>query len=225
MGQLGELYAEGRNRFVDVVADADPDTPLVTCPIWTVRNVLSHVTGICADILSGNLDGVATDPWTEAQVDARRDIPIADIVAEWQESGPQIDAMVDAFGRTGEQLLLDLTTHEFDARHALGKPGPKDLAVWDIGADFGITMVLESSLQTHGIGPMDVRVGDRMWRVGGDDEPQATLTATAFELVRALTGRRSAAQVADMDWSGWAAPFVQAFEGGIFAFQPTDIVE
>ena len=225
MGQLGELYAEGRNRFIDVVAGADPDTPLVTCPLWTVRNVLSHVTGICADIIAGKLDGVATDPWTAAQVEARCDAPMADIVSEWQETGPQIDAMVDAFGRTGEQLLLDLTSHEFDARHALGKPGPKDLPVWDIGADFGVTMVLELSLKTHGIGPMEVRVADRTWHVGDDGEPQATLTATAFELVRALTGRRSAAQVADMDWSGWPAPFVQAFEGFIFAFQPTDIIE
>jgi uncharacterized protein (TIGR03083 family) len=225
MGQIGELYAEGRNRFIDVVAGVDPDTPVVTCPAWTVRNVLSHVTGICADILGGNLDGVATDPWTAAQVDARRDRSIADIAAEWQETGPQIDAMVDAFGRTGEQLLLDLTTHEFDVRHALRRPGPKDLPVWDIGADFGVEVVLRNAVETHGLGPMAVRIGECTWHVGPDGEPQATLTASAFEFVRALTGRRSAAQVADMDWSGWPAPYIQAFEGGLFTFAATDITE
>jgi uncharacterized protein (TIGR03083 family) len=183
------------------------------------------VAGICADILSGNLDGVATDAWTAAQVDARRGRSIADIVAEWQETGPQSDAMVDAFGRTGEQLLVDLTSHEFDVRHALGRPGPHDLPVWDVAADFAVTMVFDGSVRRHGLGPMAVRAGARTWQVGGDGEPQATLAASAFELVRALTGRRSAAQVADMDWSGWPAPYIQAFESDLFTFASADLRE
>ncbi len=32
-------------------------------------------------VVAGNLDGVATDAWTEAQVDARRDQPIATLLA------------------------------------------------------------------------------------------------------------------------------------------------
>lgn len=212
---------------MEVVAGADPDTPVPTCPLWTVRNVLSHVAGIPADILAGNVDGAATDPWTAAQVEARRELSIEEICSEWHETGPRIDGMIDGFGRTGEQLLVDLTTHEFDVRHALGKPGPKDLAVWDIGVDFGAAMVLDAAVAARGLEPMAVRVGDRSWRLGGEGEGdvRTTLSTTAFELVRALTGRRSRAQVAALDWSADPAPYLVAFEDGIFRFATTDIVE
>ena len=35
---------------------------------WTVKDVVAHLCGACEDILAGRLEGVATDPWTEAQV-------------------------------------------------------------------------------------------------------------------------------------------------------------
>ena len=81
MGELGDLYAIGRDRIIDLVRGADPVTPVPTCPAWTVKDVLAHVTGIPADIIAGRLDGVATDRWTAAQVEARRDKTVDEITA------------------------------------------------------------------------------------------------------------------------------------------------
>ena len=50
------------------------------CPRWTVRDVVAHLTGVCDDILAGRLDGVATDPWTDAQVARRAGRPVEDIL-------------------------------------------------------------------------------------------------------------------------------------------------
>lgn len=224
MGEYGELYAEGRERIIELVADADPDVPVPTCPRWTVKDVLAHVAGIPADILAGRLDGVATDPWTQAQVDARADRTIAEISDEWRETGPQIDAMVDSFGPTGAQLLFDLTTHEHDIRLALGRPGARDAKVLAVANDFTITHLHSQRVSAAGPGALEIRSGDQSWTVG-EGEPVATLTAEPFELMRALSGRRTPEQIAAMDWTGDPTPFLPAFEGGPFTFPPEPIVE
>src|SRR4051794_7840415 len=60
MEKSGSIYAEGRARLTDLLTDADPDgrtTPVPGCPHWAVKDVVAHVTGVCADVLAGNLDG------------------------------------------------------------------------------------------------------------------------------------------------------------------------
>src|SRR5207245_3870521 len=100
MTDIAAAYADGRARISELVADLDEKeatTVVPGCPDWTVKDVVAHVTGICSDILAGNIGGVTTDPWTAAQVDARRPLPVSQIVAEWSELGPQIEAMVPSF--------------------------------------------------------------------------------------------------------------------------------
>ena len=232
MGRYGDLYQEGRERLLSVVAGLDEDsaaTTVPTCPAWSVKDVLSHVAGISADIIEGRLDGVATDPWTQAQVDARRAKTVDEIAEEWRVTGPQIDAIVDTFGPSGAQLLFDLTTHEHDVRAALGRPGARDADVITVAIDFTLTNMLDARLKERGLGPLEVRSGGRAWTVGGGDgdgSPSATLTAEPFELMRALSGRRSPGQIAALDWSvDDPSPYVSAFEGGPFTFPPGDVVE
>jgi uncharacterized protein (TIGR03083 family) len=223
MGPNGVLYRDGRNRFLDLVRDADPATTVPACPSWTVKDVLAHVAGIPADILAGRLDGVATDPWTAAQVDARRDRTIADIAAEWQETGPQIDAIVDSFGPTGAQLLFDLTTHELDVRAALGAPLPDSLPVYDVALGF-VMENLAAGVVGDG-GPLRIDADGASWSLGGDGAPKAALTTTKRELIRAVAGRRSRAQITAMAWAGDPVPFLDVFASGPFSFPMSDIVE
>src|SRR5438132_399041 len=97
-GQDG-CSASGHHGCVDATGAAVP-----TCPRWTVHDVVAHLTGVCADILTGNLEGVATDPWTEAQVSSRKNRTMAELVEEWNELGPQVEAITAAFpGRAAEQ--------------------------------------------------------------------------------------------------------------------------
>src|SRR5438132_11341602 len=110
---IGKTYAEGRRRITQLVqeaGDAGAQTPVPTCPGWTVHDVIAHVTGVCADVLAGNIEGVATDPWTEAQVLERKDRAMAELVAEWSELAPQVEAMAAYFPRrVAEQWVADLT--------------------------------------------------------------------------------------------------------------------
>ena len=47
--------------------------------------MLSHVAGIPDDVFAGRIDGVATDPWTAAQVERNRSLAVDDLLARWDE--------------------------------------------------------------------------------------------------------------------------------------------
>jgi len=220
MGEYGELYARGRERIIDVVGTADPGTAVQTCPAWTVKDALAHLAGVAADILAGNLEGAPGDPWTAAQVDARRDKTLDEVVAEWQETGPQIDAIVDSFGPTGAQLLFDLTTHEHDIRHALGLPALLELPAHAVALGF----VLES-FGGGAPGPLQIATPEKTWLVPGGDGPAATLTASSFDVLRAMSGRRSERQIRAMRWEGDPTPFLPMFASGPFTMPTEDVVE
>lgn len=269
MQPVGAVYADGRRRLSELIAARLPgdgkqiDIPVVTCPRWSVHDVLAHVAGVCDDVLKGNIAGVATDPWTDAQVQARRRRSTAEVLEEWERLAPDVEAMAEHFpGRVGEQWVLDLTTHEHDIRTALDEPGARDSDAVSIAVGFVLELGFDPGLRARGLGPVEVRTDGRSWIVGGPDgdgdtadgeggaaaaaaremeqrlladsvpepradagPPVATLEAPAFDLVRALTGRRSAAQIAAMTWSTDPTPYLPAFQFGPFTTTAVDIPE
>jgi hypothetical protein len=101
-----------------------------------------------------------------------------------------------------------------------------------------------------GLGPLEVRAGDRTWVVGTGDPPTGdiseaaraalmstdvipeptgtpagTLDVEEFELFRALTGRRSAAQIYRFEWSVDAEPYLPVFGLGPFTIRSADLIE
>ena len=226
--RVGEQYAEGRERIVGLVSGLSGEqmaAPVPTCPDWSVADVLSHLTGICADVLAGNTDGVATDPWTAAQVSARRGRSIDELVAEWSETAPQVEALSETFPpELGAQWITDLTTHEHDIRAAIEQPGARDSAGVETGLDFVIAFGFQPSVAEHGLPAIEVRSNEKAWpAIGGP--AGAALVGPPFELFRVLTGRRSVAQIRALSWSVDPEPYVPAFEFGPFTVSRTDIVE
>ena len=252
MRELGKVYLDVRHRIVDLVRDGDAATTMVpACPQWSVHDVVAHLTGNCADILGGNLDGAATEAWTAAQVTARKDETIDEVVAEWDDVGTRIAEMMDDFpGRTASQLIADITTHEHDIRAALGRPGGRSAAAVMIGVDFLATTFFNVGLAVNGVGPLEVRSGECTWTLGtggprpqdpdqlirelvweGDEPPAPVAASTGsvaadpFELFRALTGRRSPAQIRGFAWTVDPEPFLPAFGYGPFSPRTEDLIE
>ena len=228
MDAIGSIYAEGRARLTSLAAPAGPEmcaAPVPACPAWAVRDVIAHVTGVCADVLAGNVDGVATEPWTARQVAERRDRSVPEILEEWAVVAPQVEAIAPQFPRrTDEQWVLDLTTHEQDVRGALAAPGGRDSAGVAVGLDFAVTMGLSESIRARGLPALRVVAGDRQW-IAGDGDPAASLAGSPFDLFRAMTGRRSAGQIQSLQWEGDAEVFLPAFEFGPFTFPATELAE
>jgi uncharacterized protein (TIGR03083 family) len=223
MGEVGAAYAACRGRITDLVGSLDGDAADVRvagCPEWSVHDVVAHVAGVVDDAMAGRLDGVATDPWTAAQVEARRGRPLSEILAEWEAQAPDFEGLLDAIGAPGRQAVADLVTHEHDLRAALAAPGARDSDAVAIAFGF-VAPAFVAAAAERGI-PLRVR-SEEGSEFGDDGGP--TLAGERFALLRAMTGRRSVRQLRGMQWDGDAEPFLDAFTFGPFRPSAEDVVE
>jgi uncharacterized protein (TIGR03083 family) len=198
-GQREELCALALGLSADQLA-----TPVPGCPRWQVQDVLRHLVGITADACSGTMEGAGSPPWTQAQVDARKGQPVADVVQEWTERGPGFEAALAGMGFLGWVFTYDVTLHGDDVREALGLP---------LGTSATHALVLDgiverARLRAKDAGTLVLRAGDRSWTLGAG-EPTATLTAPdEGELARVVGGRRSDEQVRALAWTGDLEPWL-----------------
>lgn len=201
------LYRAVRRRVTGLVRDlpgAALDAEVPATPGWTVRDIVAHLAGTTADIVAGNLDGIASDAWTQAQVDARRDTPLADVLAEWARCAGAVEPRMAGFpGLQRAMLLTDAVTHEHDVRGALGRPGARDTAAV-VHTFRGVIAGLGTQL---GAGTLRI-VHDAGETVVGTGGPVASVAASRFEVVRAAVGRRSLGQIGGWPWDGAAHPEV-----------------
>ena len=119
------------------------------CPLWSVRDLVAHLTGVAEDSLHGRFfDGavgawadpalaVRREAWTAGQVEARRDLDRDRLVAELERHG---QALVRALRRGDSAAtdvpawmigapVADLAVHLDDLREALGLPPEPDTLV------------------------------------------------------------------------------------------------
>jgi uncharacterized protein (TIGR03083 family) len=212
-----DVYRATRERITELLrsaSDDDLERRVACCPEWTVRQVACHLSGVIGDALAGNLADAGQDHWTAAQVGAREGRPLDEILAEWTEQATALEAMLGPDGAP-PQLVFDTTTHEHDLRNALGVPGVDDDSVavaMQFVAESLPGAAAELGLPELRIEPTD---GGPAFTIGSGGEP-ATLRATHFDLMRSLSGRRTAEQIAALDWDGDPATWLPAFTYGPF---------
>lgn len=211
MPDAAEVYRATRERLcaylVDEVDEEWVQSAVPACPGWTVQDVVSHMVGIVADIQESRMDGVGSDEWTHAQVAARRDRSITDVVAEWERRAPAFEEQVAAWPpAVASQVVADAAMHELDIRNALGDRSTRDTDGVAIAFDYYghklADRIAEAGLPALVIecetGPVTL----------GDGEPGPKVCTSRFEALRALGGRRSGAQIAAYDWDGDASAYV-----------------
>ncbi|HEV7887762.1 MAG TPA: maleylpyruvate isomerase family mycothiol-dependent enzyme [Acidimicrobiales bacterium] len=259
MTDLGNVYAAARKRVTELTVGLTPEEAarvVPACPEWTVKDVLAHVAGVCDDVLTGNIEGVASDPWTAAQVEKRKAVPVEGVLAEWADKAAQVEPLVEFFpGRVGEQFVLDMTTHEHDLRHALGAPGARESDGVDVGVKFMVEVGFLANVALRGLPPLEVVAGEHRWvtqeRPAAEDVDTAiqeaaeavltgvtgpllgdagasaagSLKVSAFELMRALSGRRSLEEIRGFGWTVDPEPYLRAFQFGPFTTRPDALSE
>lgn len=218
-------YADTRIRVVELLRsldDAELDTPAPATPAWSVRDLAAHVTGIAVDVTNGNLEGLGSDEWTQAQVESRRGRPMEEVIEEWETAATKVEETLDDWpGISGSFIVADLAAHEQDMRGALGRRGGEGSAGFDIALQLYVASI-DRRLRKRGLPALRVKAGTDEWLLG-DGEPAATMTTTPFELFRAVTGRRSKGQMAAFEWEGDPSPFVDAISQ--YGLAESDVVE
>jgi uncharacterized protein (TIGR03083 family) len=204
------IYGRARRRLTGLVGGLDATacaTPVAGCPGWTVHSVVSHLAGVSADFVAGRTEGAATPPWTARQVAERHDASTSSVLAEWTASAVELEAMIATVPALF-RVAMDVLTHEWDVRGALGVGGDK--------ADDDVDAVLQEILgglagrfTGAGSAPLRVLGGTDEWILGGAAaDPGATVEVDPFELFRAVFGRRSEAQLRSWRWSGDPEPYL-----------------
>ncbi len=184
------------------------------CPGWSVRDHVAHITDL-ESILIGRARSAHTVPeglpyirnqpgqFMEVGVDARRGVPLADLLAEYREVTAdrlaRLDSLEDSqldemgrgfFGDSKVRSLLairvfDIWSHEQDMRRALGKPGGLD----------GVAGPHSRERMLMGAGN---RVQDRLSPAAG--------TAIAFDVTGAGGARRAILFDGERGRSGMSIP-------------------
>jgi len=210
---LGAAYRELRLRVIDLLRDAGPEVAATrsrACPEWTVKDLVAHLVGECQDILDGNLDGVATDAWTAAQVTRLADQDLAALLADWAERGPGIDVIMPFFpGDAAAQLLFDVTTHEQDIRGAIEEPGARDASSLVLGLGF-LVRSMDAAIRANGWPSLEIDASGHRWLLG-EAPATARLETDLFTLLRSFGGRRSLDQIRALDWTGDPEPYLTTF--------------
>lgn len=173
-------YSDLRSRMSEMLDGAGDEVALARlphCPLWTVKDALAHMIGVVEDILIGNVKGVTTAQWTQAQVDRHRSDSLSDLFRIWNELMPKFEGIIGGIPQpTLSQFVLDQVSHEHDVRAALGRYGAQD--------------------------SLAVAVAGGFWRhsLSNDHRPRIASLAISegdeFCFVRSLSGRRSRVQIA-----------------------------
>ena len=200
---LAAEYGAARVRIQEIASsldETDGSRRVPACPDWTVRDLLSHVTGIAADLSAGRPPDGDTQAWVDRQVDERRQRSLSEIVEEWAQVGPAFEQMIAARPRRLWGLTYDTVVHEHDLRNALGRRDARDTSGVAVAAQLGLRLVA-LDLAQHGR-PAFRAVIDGREHVVGEGDPQLTLEATSFEALRLLGSRRTIDQVRAARFTG-----------------------
>jgi uncharacterized protein (TIGR03083 family) len=215
-------YRALRARVAEVVTAhagaVGSDSPAT--PGWTVHDVLAHMVGVTDDVVHGRLDGVATEPWTAAQVVARSNVTAQMMLEEWDTLGPHFETLMAGVpAEIAGQAVFDAVTHEHDIRHALGAAGARDTDALDQAWQWLVTM-----RPVNG-GPTLRFVTEQGVQVSGPGEPEATVKASRFELLRAQSGRRNASEIAEYGWEPECRPELILASNEVFSMRDEPLNE
>jgi uncharacterized protein (TIGR03083 family) len=221
-------YAQMRERLTQLLAEVDDATAARTavpaCPDWTVTELTAHVYGVARDVSDGNVAGAGTDAWAASQVGRFAPLGLAAMVAAWNELGPSFEESVAVFPEAiACQITFDSGAHEQDLRGALDRPGARDAATVRIGIGF---MVAAMGALAERQGLPGVTFETPEFTVGSGTGPaRVRLRSDTFTVGRALSGRRSMAQLLALPWEGDPTPYLAVFETSPIRPPVHDLIE
>jgi hypothetical protein len=159
---------------------------------------------LCDDWINQRLDGYATTSWTADQVDRYAAYNVQDLLERWSQLAVDLALLDDhpTMGPPTRWAFGDAIIHEADLRGALAAGhAPHDAVL--LSLEGTVHRWRETLNGTQPPTTLILRPTDAPeWTLGPlSHERPVTVSPTAYELFRALAGRRTKEQVRDWHWS------------------------
>lgn len=196
---IGALRAEGP-AFAAAVAEAPPETPVLSCPGWTVNDLTLHLTGIYRWVSSFVGSGQTGQPTRREPLDAAQGVSALQV---WQQEYDRLLTVLDGLdpeapawnwapqpkkaGFWPRRMAHETAVHRWDAQLAIGAGDPVEAK---LAAD-GVSEVLDTWLPAgrrhvpgdwHGVVQLSATDAAQEWYLRLRGEGVALLdTATIFD--------------------------------------------
>jgi hypothetical protein len=205
MDSIVEAYLRTRERVADLVAAAGAaklQRQVPACPAWCVHDLLAHVVSMPAALSTGRLPTGPIDEWLDELVIERKGQAAGELIAEWKGLDGALPGLLD-----GPSALLfdDLAVHEHDLRGALNAPDHDALEVAQVLPR--ALAAFSEPLQAAGLGAIEVRSGDEVWR-SHEDVAGWTLLVDPWTASRAVSSRRTAEELRALPSAGVADAYI-----------------
>jgi len=205
----GSVYEATRVRMIATVrslSDKQLRVYVPAAPQWRVRDLLAHVVGLAADLNAQRFpaaDDTGGAGWGAAQVAARNEAQIDTLLTEWDLEAPGFEEGLRLFGyEEGSHFVADLHAHHQDIRGALGLERDDDPLTVAVSLDHYLGF-LHLLLCEAEWGVLAVHAGSEVRVLGTEAGAyRAQVAGAAFEVLRAFSARRSAAQIRRLRWRG-----------------------
>ena len=232
MPELAVAFREIRQALGNDLSVATPAqwaAPIPTRPQWSVKDTLAMLAGFAHALIEGRWTEDYSDSWADHEIldglhvvldrliAERRDRSGDEIIVEWEGHAARLERMMEGdepfpegtHPFVGWSYLWAVVQNSYNIWAALGIVKARDFKATVLCLESAV-MWLDMRLQATGSPALRLRAGATEWVVG-DGAPAASVGAPAFELFRALSGRRSLDQIRAFDWEGDPEQYMEVF--------------
>ena len=197
------VYATTRDQLLDQVAALDgiEAKPVPSCPEWSVKDVIAHLSGLVADILAGVRGPLGSDEATTRQVGTRAAMSLSEVCEEWAGNADAVAPLLIDAPMRGLGLTADLAVHVHDLAEMGDGVTTPPVEATRLGCIRYVPLLQERAAEQMNLS-LTATLDGQTW------SPPAGSTALALqgsqvEFLRSVTGRRTRSQVeAAFTWEG-----------------------
>jgi hypothetical protein len=190
---LPAIWDETRNRVIELIRRLPDEAGDLTVPTVhgaNVRDVMAHL----VDAIRAESRSLTLPSAGGAELDAT----LGEFVVAWEKAAEKIRGRIEAKTYLAAILIADAVMCEHDLRTALDAPGARDGIAVKVALD-ELSGRFSDRVAASSLPPLRVTV-EQWGTIAGAGHAVSCVVADRFEFVRAMSGRRSAAEVRRWNW-------------------------
>lgn len=196
-GVVVAAYSSTREQLIEQLTALDDLSTIEammvpSCPEWSVKEVVAHVSGLVADVLAGVAGPLGTDENTSRQVSTRSSSSLVEVCEEWAGNSAAIAAVFADAPMRGFGLTADLAVHVHDLAEMLDGIDVPAVETTLLGCQRYVPLLQERAADTLDLA-LAVSLEGEQWPTIAGRSP-LRMTGTQVDFLRSVTGRRTRSQ-------------------------------